>query len=57
MGGPSPTSSRARRVANAVPASASWRISRGIRELAARLDVVSPAEDFDVGLTTDVMVP
>jgi prevent-host-death family protein len=29
----------------------------GIRELAARLDVVSPAEDFDVGLTTDDMVP
>jgi prevent-host-death family protein len=27
-----------------------------IEELAARLDVVSPAEDFDVGLTTDDMV-
>jgi prevent-host-death family protein len=29
----------------------------GISELAGRLDVVSPAEDFDVGLTTDDMVP
>jgi prevent-host-death family protein len=27
-----------------------------ISELAARLDVASPAEDFDVGLTTDDMV-
>jgi prevent-host-death family protein len=26
-----------------------------VRELAARLDVVSPAEDFDTGLTTDYM--
>ena len=26
-----------------------------ISELAARLDVVSPAEDFDTGLTTDDM--
>lgn len=28
----------------------------GISALAARLDVTSPAEDFDVGLTTDDMV-
>jgi prevent-host-death family protein len=27
-----------------------------IDELAARLDVVSPSEDFDVGLSTDDMV-
>ncbi len=27
-----------------------------LRELAARLDVRSPADDFDVGLTTDDMV-
>jgi prevent-host-death family protein len=27
-----------------------------IAELAARLDVTSPADDFDVGLTTDDMV-
>jgi prevent-host-death family protein len=27
-----------------------------LRELAVRLDVESPAEDFDVGLTTDDMV-
>jgi prevent-host-death family protein len=28
----------------------------GISALAARLDVASPADDFDVGLTTDDMV-
>jgi prevent-host-death family protein len=29
----------------------------GIDALATRLDVPSPAEDFDVGLTTDDMLP
>lgn len=28
-----------------------------VDELAARLDVISSAEDFDVGLTTDDMAP
>lgn len=29
---------------------------RDVADLAARLDVTSPAEDFDVGLTTDDML-
>jgi prevent-host-death family protein len=29
---------------------------RDVADLAARLDVASPAEDFDVGLTTDDML-
>jgi prevent-host-death family protein len=28
-----------------------------VARLAARLDVISPTEDFDVGLTTDDMLP
>ena len=52
----SPTSCR---IAGGASAGASEQLLADlaeVRELAAQLDVESPADDFDVGLTTDDML-